>query len=761
MAGAGFVAFKENGQDLVDFGFQRGQITRDSRCRDGILRTMAACYIAERVIKKNLRHKYDAYDSNDPDSGKSHVVKLWQQLQGDLSKPENGALLEEYYELLDCSTKALNANGDEVRTLYGGAARMLTRDQLELFTSMKSHLTDSKRLLDEFIVGDFSTRMKRILKTLDGPRWDVIYKNDDKEFIESVFRDSHRNNEAEQRHMPPIPCIRDNLKDFCSSDFNMFDVFRCCVAGGTEVVQMISKNLCSMCHLYPSAGELGSDYCIFLEGIFEGSDGSLLAVLDIGMVINLQRCTLRSINEVCFTYGGYNVMDLQNSARLGISPKLLRENKSVGGKLAYSCDHVDISATNSTIWNCRMLSIEGNNANRSGLLYTSFLNFEELEEYQKRWIQDSTNQENPSVETFEDCFNSMYYLDRKSDLDCNAYVRAIKYSDIRYQTFTNDENSDTILVRKRRTRTGEKILFLSMASMRDKILMYSSLSNHIHRMRYQQFYGTINRNGEEVKVQNSFQRAVAYSDLIANDHSMVVERDDGYWVQALNENGEAYHVDHIDGNRVNNVATNLQVITAAENIRRSAKTRDYASASANMKSVKLVFMPEEHSFDISHGESIPGKMEWEWCSPVSSNKEQVEQTWTLTIGHYFREKDGHLTWDHHGTAASLFCELKGLLDVWNVFLRDLNMENGVLYNLSLAESLPEFRQLLTQTFKPSGMRKGRGSNAKGFDCAVGEQPIQLCHIHKKGLPFQVFSVYCRLRAVSTQPQAMRTRVTIP
>ena len=43
---AGFVALKENGQDIVDFGFQRGQITRDSRCRDGILRTMAACYIA-------------------------------------------------------------------------------------------------------------------------------------------------------------------------------------------------------------------------------------------------------------------------------------------------------------------------------------------------------------------------------------------------------------------------------------------------------------------------------------------------------------------------------------------------------------------------------------------------------------------------------------------------------------------------------------------------------------------------------------------
>lgn len=439
--------------------------------------------------------------------------------------------------------------------------------------------------------------------------------------------------------------------------------------------------------------------------------------------------------------------------------KLLRVN-SVGGKLAYSCDHVDISATNSTIWNCRMLSIQGNNANRSGLLYTSFLNFEELKDYQKRWIQDSTNQENPSVETFEDCFKSMYYLDRKSDLDCNAYVRAIKYSDIRYQTFTNsDEISDTILVRKRRTRTGEKILFLSMASMRDKILMYSSLSNHIHQMRYQQFYGTINKNGEAVKIQNSFQRAVAYSDLIANDHPMVVERDDGYWVQALSENGEAYHVDHIDRN---NVSTNLQVITAAENNRRSASTRDYALASANMKSVKLVFMPEEHSFDNSHGESIPGKMEWEWCSPISSNKEQVDrvQTWTLTIGHYFRQKDGHFTWDHHGTTASLFSELKGFLDVWNVFLRDLNMENEVLYNLSLlAESLSEFRQLLTQTLKPSGMRKGRGSNAKGFDCAVGEQPIQLCHIHKKGLPFQVFTVYCRLRAVSTQPQVKRIRVT--
>mmetsp|Transcript_12146 Transcript_12146/g.24417 ORF Transcript_12146/g.24417 Transcript_12146/m.24417 type:complete len:182 (+) Transcript_12146:182-727(+) len=181
-----------------------------------------------------------------------------------------------------------------------------------------------------------------------------------------------------------------------------------------------------------------------------------------------------------------------------------------------------------------------------------------------------------------------------------------------------------------------------------------------------------------------------------------------------------------------------------------------------MKSVKLVFMPEEHSLDISHGESIPGKMEWEWCSPISSNKEQVDrfQTWTLTIGHYFRQKDGHFTWDHHGTTASLFSELKGLLNVWNVFLRDLNIENGVLYNLSLlAESLSEFRQLLMQAFKPSGMRKGRGSNAKGFDCAVGEQPIQLCHIHKKGLPFQVFTVYCRLRAVSTQPQVKRTRVT--
>lgn len=82
---------------------------------------------------------------------------------------------------------------------------------------------------------------------------------------------------------------------------------------------MISKNLCSTYNLYPSAGELASDYCIFLEGMFEGSDGSLLAVLDIGMVIDLKRCSLRSINEVCFTYGGYNVMDLQNSARLGIS----------------------------------------------------------------------------------------------------------------------------------------------------------------------------------------------------------------------------------------------------------------------------------------------------------------------------------------------------------------------------------------------------------------------------------------------------------
>lgn len=208
MASAGFVAFKENGQELVDFGFQRGQIKRDSTCRDGILRTIAACYIAERVIKKYLRHKYDAYDSNDPDSGKSHILKLWQQLQGALSKPENSALLEEYYELLDCSTKALNAYGDEARMFYGGAARMLSQDQIELLASMKSHLTDSKRLLDDFIVGDFSTRMERILKALDGSRWDVIYKKDDTELIESVFRDSHKNNEAEQRHMPAIPCIR-------------------------------------------------------------------------------------------------------------------------------------------------------------------------------------------------------------------------------------------------------------------------------------------------------------------------------------------------------------------------------------------------------------------------------------------------------------------------------------------------------------------------------------------------------------------------
>ncbi|KAI8103770.1 hypothetical protein M9435_006298 [Picochlorum sp. BPE23] len=94
----------------------------------------------------------------------------------------------------------------------------------------------------------------------------------------------------------------------------------------------------------------------------------------------------------------------------------------------------------------------------------------------------------------------------------------------------------------------------------------------------------------------------------------------------------------LDDFTVGAFSTNLQVITAAENIRRSASTRDYAFASANMKSVKLVFMPEEHSLDISHGESIPGKMEWEWCSPISSNKEQVDrvQTWTLTIGHYFR-----------------------------------------------------------------------------------------------------------------------------